>query len=178
LLGLQEIPARELSLNERAVLSVGCFQSGETGNVIPNEATIKGTLRAYEESTRERIKKRLNEIAKNTAKAFGCKARVGFQGGCPTLINDEIWTEQVCAQLQAAFGKDRAMIIENGYGGASEDFAYIACEVPSVMIGVAAGKVSEGYEYPLHHPKVQFDEEVLCRGAAAFALLALSFAKR
>jgi hippurate hydrolase len=70
------------------------------------------------------------------------------------------------------------MIIENGYGGASEDFAYIACEVPSVMIGVAAGKVSEGYEYPLHHPKAQFDEEVLYRGAAAFALLALSFAKK
>jgi hippurate hydrolase len=70
LLGLQEIPARELSLNERAVLSVGCFQSGETGNVIPNEATIKGTLRAYEESTRERIKKRLNEIAKKHSQSL------------------------------------------------------------------------------------------------------------
>lgn len=178
LLGLQEINARELSLNERAVLSVGCFQGGETGNVIPSEATLQGTLRAYEESTRERLKKRLHEIAKNTAKAFGCKVCVAFQGGAPTLVNDEKWTELVCARLQAAFGSDRAMIVKNGYGGASEDFAYIAREVPSVMIGVAAGKSSDGYAYPLHHPKVRFDENVLWQGAAAFAWLALSFAKK
>ena len=174
LLGLQEINARELSLNERAVLSVGSFQGGATGNVIPSEAVLQGTLRAYEESTRERIKKRLKEIAQNTANAFGCKAKVSFQGGCPTLINDEKWTELVCKRLQAAFGKDSAMIVPSGFGGASEDFAYIAREALSVMIGLAAGKSSDGYAYPLHHPKVQFDESVLWRGAAAFAVLALS----
>ena len=178
LLGLQEINARELSLNERAVMSVGYFQGGATGNVIPNEATLQGTLRAYEESTRERLKKRLKEIAQNTAKAFGCKAKVSFQGGCPTLINDEKWTELVCARLQSVFGGDKAMIAPNGYGGAAEDFAYIAREVPSVMIGLAAGKIAEGYVYPLHHPKAQFDESVLWRGAAAFAAVALSQAEQ
>ena len=155
-------------------MSVGCFQGGATGNVIPNEATLQGTLRAYEESTRECLKKRLKEIAQNTAKAFDCKAKVNFQGGCPTLINDEKWTERVCTRLQSVFGRDKAMIMPNGYGGAAEDFAYIAREVPSVMIGLAAGKSSDGYAYPLHHPKVQFDENVLWRGAAAFAAVALS----
>lgn len=175
LLGLQEINARELSFNERAVLTVGNFQGGTAGNVIPNETVLQGTLRAYEEDTREKLKKRLHEIAKNTAKAFGCKAKVSFQGGCPALVNDEEFTETVCSHLQAALGKERAMLVQNGQGGAAEDFAYIAREVPSVMMGIAAGKGSDGYVYPLHHPKVQFDENALWQGAVALAAVALSF---
>ena len=62
LLGLQEITARELSLRERAVLTVGSTQSGEAGNVIADKAVLKGTLRAYNEDTREKIKRRIKEI--------------------------------------------------------------------------------------------------------------------
>jgi hippurate hydrolase len=58
--------------------------------------------------------------------------------------------------------------------GGSEDFAYIANEVPSVMIGLCAGDIDKGYTLPLHHPKVDFDESVLWQGALAFAVCALT----
>jgi hippurate hydrolase len=58
--------------------------------------------------------------------------------------------------------------------GGSEDFAYISQAVPSVMIGLVAGRKTEGYEYPLHHPKVKFDESVLYMGAALYAGIAQS----
>lgn len=175
LLGLQEIFARETSLKERAVLTVGSFQTGDAGNVIPEKARLCGTLRAYDESAREKIKKRLQEIAVNIAKAFRCKAVTQFQGGAPTLVNDEKLTEFAHTYLQKTLGKDRALLVETGFGGASEDFAYIAREVPSVMIGISAGAKDKGYTQPLHNPKTKFDEEVLWQGSGVFASLALGY---
>lgn len=175
LLGLQEITSRELSLKERAVLTVGSFQAGSAGNAIPSEAVLRGTLRAYDERTRERIKRRLQEIAADTAKAFHCKALTKFQGGAPTLSNDEELTGVIYERLKAELGQEKVFLAENTFGGASEDFAYIAKEVPSVMIGISAGAREDGYEYPLHNPKTKFDEEVLWQGSGIFASVALGF---
>jgi hippurate hydrolase len=57
-------------------------------------------------------------------------------------------------------------------GGGSEDFAYISHKVPSVMVALAAGGEKEGYAYPLHHPKTDFDENVLYIGSAIYAAVA------
>lgn len=175
LLGAQELTAREISLKERAVLTVGAFQTGNAGNVISEKAVLNGTLRAYDESTREKIKKRLQEIALNTAKAFNCKAKTTFQGGAPALMNDTELTEFVYRRLQTELGKNKVLLVEKSFGGASEDFAYIAQEVPSVMVGISAGAKRQGYEYPLHNPKTTFDENVLWQGSGIFASVALGF---
>lgn len=173
-LGLQEIFSRELSLQQRAVLTVGSLQTGDAGNVIPETVFLKGTLRAYDEITREWVKSRLKAISSNIAKAFRCKALTSFQGGAPTLINDEKVTAFAYETLSDTLGEKRVTLVENSFGGASEDFAYIAREVPSVMLGIAAGSKAQGYEYGLHNPQTQFDEEVLWQGAAVYATLALS----
>ncbi|MBQ8428978.1 MAG: amidohydrolase [Clostridia bacterium] len=175
LLGLQEITARELSLRERAVLTVGCAQSGETGNVISEKAVLKGTLRAYDENTREKIKRRIKEIAINTAKAYQCKGSVRFEGGCPALLNDENTVERTERLLRSGFGSKAVWTVENSYGAASEDFAYIAREVPALMLGLSAGERSDGYDMPLHNPKTKFDERILWKGCAIFACVGLEY---
>ena len=58
--------------------------------------------------------------------------------------------------------------------GGSEDFAYISHEIPIVMVGLSAGKGA----FPLHHPRVTFDESVLCRGSALLAATAAAYWKR
>ncbi len=177
LLGLQEIHARELKIGERAALTVGSLQTSGAGNVLPDSVEMKGTLRAYDETVREQIKLRLQEIAKNTAKAFRGKARVRFQGGCPTLKNDNGVTEFAYRELRAAIGEDKVVRTQGG-GGASEDFAYIAKEVPSVMFALSAGARKEGFIQPLHHPAVQFDESAIGQGAAMLAGLAAAWLKK
>jgi hippurate hydrolase len=57
----------------------------------------------------------------------------------------------------------------------SEDFAYVSCEVPSIMAALAAGHPKDGYTYPLHHPQVRFDETALPYGAAAYAAMAYNW---
>ena len=54
----------------------------------------------------------------------------------------------------------------------SEDFAYVSQKIPSVMLALAAGQPENGYQYPQHHPKVKFDEQVLSIGSAVYAYMA------
>ncbi len=180
-LGLEEISARELSVADPAVLTIGSLNAGTASNVIANEGVLKGTLRAFDENTRLRVKKRLEEVVQGVAKAFRVKAKVAYGGGCPTLVNDDAlgtFTERTAKKIlngglvfnSATLGGDTKK-----NSGGSEDFAYISHEVPSVMIAIAAGERKEGYDYPLHHPKVCFDEGALPVGAALYAGVAIEW---
>ena len=181
LIALQEIHARELSASDEAVLTIGTFHAGEAGNVIPDTATMGGTIRTYDEKTRSYLKERITAIAKNVAEAFRAGAEVGFGSGCPTLVNDKGLSETVTGYLKDLLGANRAFTTAElsggkpARGGGSEDFAYVSHEVPSLMLALAAGEPSKGYVYPQHHPKVKFDESVLSTGAAVFVDCALQY---
>ena len=86
---LQTPIAREVPTGERAVLTVGEIRAGDAGNVIAEQAMLKGTLRAFDEDTRRFLKERLKAIAKSVAKAFRATAEVEIPSGCPTLMNAE-----------------------------------------------------------------------------------------
>ncbi|MBQ6787715.1 MAG: amidohydrolase [Lachnospiraceae bacterium] len=182
-IGLQEISARELFLFEPAVLTIGTIQAGIASNVIPDTAILKGTLRAYDDQTREYIKKRLNEITLGIAESFRAKAFVTFPSGCPTLINNPNLSQCTLSYVQELLGSSMAFpasqlntTSDNGkeaHSSGSEDFAYISQEIPSIMLAIAAGEPRRGFEYPLHHPKVTFDDSVLSIGSAVYAYTAL-----
>ena len=181
LIALQEIHARELSASDEAVLTIGTFHAGEAGNVIPDTATMGGTIRTYDEKTRAYLKERITAIAKNVAEAFRAGAEVSFGSGCPTLVNDKRLSETVTGYLKDLLGANRAFTTAElsggkpARGGGSEDFAYVSHEVPSLMLALAAGEPSKGYVYPQHHPKVKFDESVLSTGAAVFVDCAINY---
>ena len=181
LIALQEIHARELSASDEAVLTIGTFHAGEAGNVIPDTATMGGTIRTYDEKTRAYLKERITAIAKNVAEAFRSGAEVSFGSGCPTLVNDKGLSETVTGYLKDLLSANRAFTTAElsggkpARGGGSEDFAYVSHEVPSLMLALAAGEPSKGYVYPQHHPKVKFDESVLSTGAAVFVDCALQY---
>lgn len=181
LIALQEIHARELSASDEAVLTIGTFHAGEAGNVIPDTATMGGTIRTYDEKTRAYLKERMTAIAQSIAEAFRASAEVSFGSGCPTLVNNKDLSEKVTGYLKDLLGANRAFTTAElsggkpARGGGSEDFAYVSHEVPSLMLALAAGEPSKGYPYPQHHPKVKFDESVLSTGAAIFVDCALQY---
>ena len=183
LIALQEIHARELSASDEAVLTIGTFHAGEAGNVIPDTATMGGTIRTYDEKTRAYLKERMTAIAKNVAEAFRASAEVSFGSGCPTLVNDKDLSEKVTGYLKDLLGANRAFTTAElsggkpARGGGSEDFAYVSHEIPSLMLALAAGEPSKGYVYPQHHPKVKFDESILSTGAAVFVDCAIQYMK-
>ncbi len=181
LLALQEIPARELTVAQPAVLTVGSLRTSEGGNVISDRAILHGTLRSFDEGVRAQVKRRIEQISGGVAKAFRARAKVEYGGGCPTLVGDGELAKFALAQARELLGAERALganelvgDVKNTSGG-SEDFAYISHEVPSVMIAVGAGEREKGFIYPLHHPKVRFDEDALAIGAALYACVAFEW---
>lgn len=179
LLGLEEIIAKEIPQSANAVLTVGKMQGGVAGNAVAESVEMQGTLRCFGEETRAFIKTRIQEMSQGIAKAFRGKATFSLQGGCPALKNDVGRVEFTKKALGQVFDENKVLLSSKLQGareknGGSEDFAYIAGEVPSVMLGLCAGETEKGYTLPLHHPKVNFDESVLWQGALAFAVCALT----
>lgn len=182
-LALQEINARELSVTEKAVLTIGKLNSGNIENVIPDTAVMGGTIRTYDEGTREFIKTRMKEISENVAKTFRATAEVKFGSGCPTLVNNKELSICTSNYIKELLGKEMAFTVEelnsmseagsSSKSAGSEDFAYVSQEVPSIMIALAAGQPEKGYSYPQHHPKVKFDEEALTYGTIIYAYTAI-----
>ena len=173
-INLQEISARELSTEEKAVLTFGRIHAGEASNVVPDTAFLGGTLRTYDEKLRTYIKERMATIVEGTANIFRAKAELCFTSGCPSLYNDPELVKFATENLRKLPGLPVYPLSSNS-GGGSEDFAYISRQIPALMLSLAAGKPEEGYLYPQHHPQVKFDEKAMEKGTAAFVQLALSW---
>ena len=183
LIGLQELQARELAMNDQAVLTIGTMNAGTAANAIPDQVVMGGSIRTFDEETRGMLKQRLEEISKGIASAFRCEVVVSFGSGCPTLVNDKELSECAEKYVKELLGKGKAFSVAelnamSGGGSSSksagsEDFAYVSQEVPSIMLALAAGQPEKGYQYPQHHPKVRFDEEALVGGSAVYAYTAL-----
>lgn len=178
LIALQEIPSRELAINDRAVLTVGSLHAGTAANAIPDEAVMSGSLRTFDEEVREKIKVRMTEIAEGIAGAFRAGAEVTFGSGCPTLKNDKALSADASRYAKELLGEEKAFTVsELSAGGVSgsagsEDFAYVSQKVPSIMLALAAGQPEKGYVYPQHHPMVKFDPDALDIGSAVYAYMA------
>jgi hippurate hydrolase len=180
---LQEINARELAINDEAVLTIGSIHGGNVGNVIPDTVEMSGTIRTYDEDTRALLKKRMEEISSGIAAAFRASASVTFTSGCPTLYNDGELSQFTIGCLRELLGPQKAFTAgqlsamagpgKQTKGGGSEDFAYVSHQVPSIMLALAAGRPQDGYSFPQHHPKVRFDEQVLPGGSAVYAYTAM-----
>ena len=180
--GWQELQARELAMDDRAVLTIGTMNAGTAANVIPDTVSMGGSLRTFDEETRALLKQRMTEIAQCTARAFRAEAEVTFGSGCPPLVNDKDLSACCGQYMKELLGPGKAFSVAelNAMGGGSssktagsEDFAYVSQEVPSVMLALAAGQPEKGYCYPQHHPMAKFDESVLPGGSAVYAWAAL-----
>lgn len=170
LISLQHLPAREFPSGARAALTVGSLQGGDSYNVIPDSARLRGSMRCYDEVFRSYLKERLETVSVSVGTAFRANTDVSFPAGCPSLVNDTELRKRAKTLLPGILGQDRLMAVDSPSGTAgSEDFAVISRTVPSLMLALAAGDCG----YPLHHPKVIFDEAVLPVGSATLAGLAL-----
>lgn len=179
---LQELIAKEISMLEQAALTIGEIKGADGANVIPNKVVLKGSLRSFSNNTREYIKKRIEEIATGIAGAFRGQCKTTFTSGCPPLKNDANVVESVYKCIKELLGDDmvysaKQFLIDNqdSAPSGSEDFSYISQKIPTVMLALAAGEPKEGYVYPLHHPKVIFDEKALCYGSAVYAYSAIKW---
>lgn len=178
---LQAINSREISAEESVALTIGKINGGTAPNIIPNNVTMEGTIRAFSQETRQFVKKRLMQISESIAKAFRAEAKVEFLIETSSVVNDGGLVDIVTQALQSTF-QEKVLDMSRLTGGkknmGSEDFAEISINVPSVALFISAGSSNDGYTYPLHHPKAIFDEKQLYIGSAVYAICACAYLEK
>jgi hippurate hydrolase len=165
---LQTVVSREVDPVEPAVLTVGEIGAGTAFNIIPEKARIGGTVRTLNPDLRRRIPGRMEAVARGIAKGMRGDANLDYIFSYPVTANDE---GAACRALDVAeelFGGHSVLELSNPSMGA-EDFAYFLEKVPGAFIWLGIGEDVAG----LHTPQFAFDEEILPRGSALLAALAL-----
>ena len=182
--GIQEIVAEHVNPAENCVMTIGEIHGGNTGNVIADTAYMRGTIRTFNENTRDILRESLVRMAENTAKARRCEAKVEFTNTCGVAKCNSQVSEEVLAFTQELLGNETAVDLRTAFGGAlsrlsgSEDFAAISEKVPSGIALLFIGNTQAGYKYGNHHPKSRFNEDYLYVGTAVYANSAIEWLKK
>lgn len=171
-LALEALIAREADPAKMCVLTVGNFHAGTAPNIIPETAVLEGTLRTNDKENRNLLVRRIREVAEGTARAYGGSAELEVLSAVPPLVCDKNLTEEMVGYI-ADLGIPGAAPVPGIAASASEDFAVIADKVPGVFMHISAGFPDERGQYPIHNPKVRFNEDALPMGAAIYAQCAL-----
>ncbi len=162
----QSIISRTLDPLTTGVLSVTMLHAGDTHNVIPQSATLGGTVRALSEETRRMIRRRMTEICEGTEKALGVTIALDYREGYPPTQNHTGETEAAAAAAAAVAGADKVDPDTRPVMG-SEDFSYMLLEKPGAYIFLGNGDTAD-----LHNPGYDFNDAALELGISYWVQLA------
>ena len=164
-------------------MSITQIHSGSATNIIPDSASLIGTVRTFTLGALDLIEKRMREIAEHTCAAFGATLEFEFKRNYPPLINHAQETAFAIDVMQSVVGKAHVMTnVEPTMG--SEDFAYMLQEKAGcyVFIGNGDGEHrSLGHGLGpcnLHNPSYDFNDDLLPIGASYWVRLAEEFLAR
>ena len=175
-LALQELIARESDPTHSCVLTIGQFAGGTAANIIPETAVLQGTIRTNKPEARDLLVRRMKEVAEKTAAVYNGTVDIEMISEVPPLICNPKLTDEVVGYMQE-LGIPGLTPYPGISASASEDFAVIAEKVPSTFMYLSAGYLDERGQYPAHHPKAQFNEDICPIGAACLAHCASQWLK-
>ena len=164
-LALQELIAREADPTHACVLTIGQFSAGSAANIIPDEAVLQGTLRTNNRESRDKLVRRIKEVAEKTAAVYGGTVSIEWISQVPPLICDHDLVESVIGYMKELPVPNMAFY-PNVTASASEDFSIVSEKVPTAFIYLSSGYPDERGDYPAHNPKAMFNEDVCPNGAA------------
>ena len=170
---LQTLVSREVAPYETAVLTIGSLHAGTAHNIIPDRATLEGTIRAYDDKLMERLERRLEETAKGIALGMRATARVDFEMRYPPTINDAAMAELAAGALRRVLGAEHVRDADPNF--AAEDFSFVLQRVPGAALNLGVRHPSWTEPKPVHTPRFQLDEDAIPVGVASMTAVALEF---
>ena len=174
--GLQTIISRESELTkEGAVITVGMMNAGIRSNIIPENATIVGTIRTLDYGMQDFINKRMKEMVPDIAKAFRAEATIEIDKGYPITFNHLELTSQMLPTLQRIASKENVLEIDAITG--AEDFSFFQQKIPGLyfFLGGKALDVKPEEAAGHHTPDFILDESGFVLGVKTLSALALDY---
>jgi amidohydrolase len=173
----QTVVSREVPPNDMGVLTFGQIHGGSAPNVIADNVTVEGTVRAYTPETRIKIMEALERIASNVAAAMRASTSFERIHGAPPVINDPEVAAWVTKQASLVVGEGNAKEWEPVSVG--DDMAEFNDRIPGVyfLLGAAhddatvAERGIEGH----HNAKFDWNEDCLPLGVEVFVRSAVDY---
>jgi hippurate hydrolase len=174
-LAIQSMITRKVDVFDPAVVTIAHVSAGTTSNVIPEVASIHGTVRAISAQTRQLVHDELARLVGGIAAAHAMTAELRIELGFPVTVNDAAtadWTRAVSSRL---LGEDKVVEMASPVMGA-EDFSYVLENVPGTMVFL--GTCPDGTPFtsaaPNHSNRMILDESAMATGIALHAAIALA----
>jgi hippurate hydrolase len=164
---LQSISSRNVDPIESAVVSVTQIHAGDTWNVIPNAAVLRGTTRAFKPAVQDLIERRMREICAGIASTYGTQVKVRYERRYPPTVNAVHETEICASVLERMVGAENVARVPPVMG--SEDFAFMLQVKAGCYVFVGNGPGEGGCM--LHNPHYDFNDAILPLGASYWANL-------
>ena len=166
---LQSVVARNVDPLENAVLTVGQIGGGNAFNVIPETVQMKGTARWFSPKVGDILEAGVVRIARSIAEGFGATADVAFNRTYPATVNDADATALARRAAESVAGAARVSHMERPTMG-GEDFSFMLNAKQGSYIMLGGGKSASDPQ--VHHPKYDFNDDILPVGASYWATLA------
>jgi amidohydrolase len=164
---------RNIPAFEPVVLTVAQIEAGTTYNVIPERATLRGTLRSVSPRSRQSAREGLGQLAEGIASAHGLRAELVLHEGYPVTVNDAGFVAFLRETLEPLLGPDRWIDMPHAVMG-GEDFSYVLERMPGAMLFLGA-RVAQGDAAPCHSNRMHLNEDVLALGIAIHTAVARAF---
>ncbi|KAB2767952.1 amidohydrolase [Brucella anthropi] len=166
MIALQGIVSRNVDPLDSLVISVTKFIAGEAYNVIPEKATLSGTVRTLKKETRAFAERRIREAAAGIAAATGAEITVRYKNNYPVTFNHDAQTEFAARVASAVAGEGKVdESVEPMM--AAEDFSYMLEARPGAYIFLGNGDTPG-----LHHPAYDFNDDAIPYGVSYFVAVA------
>jgi amidohydrolase len=162
---LQAIAGRNADPLRSVVVSVTRFDAGTTHNIIPDEATLWGTVRTHDEKTRDLAENRIRQIVEGLAGAHGATATIDYLRQCPVTSNHDLETDHAISAASEIVGASNVdPNVDPSMAG--EDFAFMLNSRPGAFIFIGNGETAA-----LHNPHYDFDDEAISYGISYWVKL-------
>ena len=170
-MALQTIVSRNVGAKDSAVVTVGAFLAGDAGNVSPQTATLRLSIRSSAPETRKLVLDKVRAITAAQAASFGVGHEIVEGPPGAVLVNDPVQTAECADVARALLGDDQVVMPGPTFMG-SEDFAYYAQHKPGSYCFIGNGDTPM-----VHHPMYDFDDRNLPVGAAYWVALVQHYLK-
>jgi len=176
----QTVISRNKSPLDTAVLSITQIHAGSATNVIPDEATLIGTVRGFTTEVIDLVESRMRVIAEHTAAAFDAEVEFEFKRNYPPLVNHAKETAFCIDVMRAVVGDGNVEAQVEPTMGA-EDFSFMLQAKPGcyVFIGNGDGDHRDSGHglgpCNLHNPSYDFNDDLLPIGATYWVRLAETY---
>jgi hippurate hydrolase len=168
---LQTLVTRRVNAFDPAIVTIAKIEAGTTRNIIPETATLLGTIRTLSEKTRASVLEGVTRVAEGVAAAHGLTATVQLTRGYPVTENDAAMAARVLRVAGELLGPERVNAMANPIMG-SEDFSYVLQRVPGAFAFLGT-RPDDGPAHPNHSNRMVLNEAALPTGVAMHVAFAL-----